>query len=202
MSYRIHFNTSNTLYIKHSEFITHLERVFSFEEAKAILSKLKAQHPEATHTTYAFRSANEERTGDDGEVPGTAGKAELKILKEQDITDILVVVIRYYGGTNLGINGLIHAYMDSVIQALKTTTLVTLQAMTELSVRIPIEKVDMIRKFHKNNLRETTFEADGFFVIMLFLSLDDSLMSTLSNQTLGTAVLVSQRSILEEVLID
>jgi uncharacterized YigZ family protein len=199
MSTRIHFNTSKTLVIKHSEFITHLERVFSFEEAKAILWKLRSQHPEATHITYAYRSHNEERTGDDGEVPGTAGKTELKVLKEQDITDILAVVIRYYGGTNLGINGLIHAYMDSVIQALKTTTLCDLIEMNEIQVRIPIEKIDLIRKYNKESLKETVFDEDGFGAVMRFVSQDPDLMKSLSNQTLGTAVLLSQKTILDEV---
>ena len=202
MSTRIHFNTRNTLVIKHSEFITHLERVFSFEEAKAILTTLKAQHPEATHITYAYRSHNEERTGDDGEVPGTAGKTELKVLKEQDITDILAVVIRYYGGTNLGINGLVHAYMDSVIQALKTTKLCELVEMQEYTVRIPVEKIDLIRKFNKESLRETTFEEDGFGAIMRFISQDLALMNTLSNQTLGSAKLITQKTILDEQIIE
>jgi uncharacterized YigZ family protein len=200
MSTRLHFNTSNTLVIKHSEFITHLARVFSFEEAKAILGKLKAAHPEATHITYAYRSHNEERTGDDGEVPGTAGKTELKVLKEQDITDVLAVVIRYYGGTNLGINGLIHAYMDSVIQALKTTQLCELVEMQEVNVRIPIEKIDLVRKFNKESLKETIFEEDGFGAMMRFVSKDVDLMTKLSNQTLGTAILIAQSTILDEVL--
>ena len=202
MSYRIHFNTRNTLVIKHSEFITHLERVFTFEEAKLILTKLKADHPEATHVTYAYRSAKEERTGDDGEVPGTAGKTELKVLKEQDLVDVLAVVIRYYGGTNLGINSLVHAYMDSVIQALKTTTLCELVEMQELVVRVPIEKIDTVRKFNRESLRETRFEDDGFNALMRFVTLDETLMASLSNQTLGLATLISQQSILEEKLIN
>lgn len=201
MSYRIHFNTRNTLVIKHSEFITHLERVFTFEEAKLILTKLKADHPEATHVTYAYRSAKEERTGDDGEVPGTAGKTELKVLKEQDLVDVLAVVIRYYGGTNLGINGLVRAYMDSVIQALKTTALCELVEMQEFVVRIPIDKIDTVRKFNKESLRETRFEEDGFGALMRFVTMDETLMGTLSNQTLGLASLISQQSILEEKLI-
>lgn len=199
MSYRIHFNTSNTLVIKHSEFITHLERVFTFEEAKSILARLKSEHPEATHVTYAFRTSKEERTGDDGEVPGTAGKTELKVLKEQDLVDILAVVIRYYGGTNLGINGLVHAYMDSVIQALKTTRLRELIMVQEYFVRIPIEKIDAVRKFNKDSLRETQFEEDGFNALMCFVTKDESLMRSLSNQTLGLATLISQQSILEEI---
>ncbi len=202
MSYRIHFNTRNILNIKHSEFITHLERVFSFEEAKVLLAQLRSQHPEATHITYAYRSSTEERTGDDGEVPGTAGKTELKVLKEQDITDILVVVIRYYGGTNLGINGLIHAYMDSVIQALKTTQLCELVKMNEYIVCIPIEKIDLVRKFNKELLKETIFEEDGFKAKMRFVSERKDLMYILGNQTLGTAQLIQHQEILEERLMN
>ena len=201
MSYRLYCNTSSTLNIKHSTFITHLERVFSFEEAKAILTKLKTEHPEATHITYAYRSHHEERTGDDGEVPGTAGKTELKVLKDQDLTDILAVVIRYYGGTPLGINGLIHAYMDSVLEALKTTKLCQLVAMEQFIVRLPIEKVDIVRKYNRDTLQETTFESNGFYALMRFISADNDMMQTLGNQTSGTAHLIEQTSILTEVLV-
>jgi uncharacterized YigZ family protein len=199
MSYRIHFNTRTILTLKHSEFITHLERVFSFEEAKIILNRLKSEHPEATHITYAYRSNKEERSSDDGEVPGTAGKTELKVLKEQDITDILAVVIRYYGGTNLGINGLVHAYMDSVISALKTTKLTQLVEMEEYLVSVPIEKIDVIKRFNKESLRETTFLDDGFTANMRFISKDKNLMSSLSNQSLGLVQCLEHRPILEEI---
>ncbi len=202
MSYRIHFNTSNTLVIKHSEFITHLERVFTFEQAKGILAKLKVQHPDATHITYAYRSNNEERTGDDGEVPGTAGKTELKVLKDQDITDILAVVIRYYGGTNLGINGLIRAYMDSVIQALKTTERSLLVERQEFLVRVPVEKIDHVRKFTKDVFREITFDADGFSAALRFITDEAHFMTTLAKLSLGTASLIEHRTLLEEIIVD
>jgi uncharacterized YigZ family protein len=201
MSYRIHFNTRTILTLKHSEFITHLERVFSFEEAKTILNRLKSEHPEATHITYAYRSNKEERSSDDGEVPGTAGKTELKVLKEQDITDILAVVIRYYGGTNLGINGLVHAYMDSVISALKTTKLTQLVEMEEYLVSVPIEKIDVIKRFNKDSLRETTFLDDGFTAHMRFVSKDKNLMSSLSNQSLGLVHCIDHHLILEEIVV-
>ena len=202
MSYRIHFNTRNILNIKHSEFITHLERVFSFEEAKVLLAQLRSLHPEATHITFAYRSNNEERTGDDGEVPGTAGKTELKVLKEQDIIDIVAIVIRYYGGTQLGINGLVHAYMDSVIQALKTTKLCELVKMNEYIVRIPIEKIDIVKRYNRESLRETTFEENGFSALMRFVCDRDDLMQVLGNQTLGSNHLIQHQPILEEKLID
>ena len=201
MSYRIHFNTRTILTLKHSEFITHLERVFSFEEAKIILNQLKSEHPEATHITYAFRCNQTERSSDDGEVPGTAGKTELKVLKEQDITDILAVVIRYYGGTNLGINGLVHAYMDSVIQALKSTKLTQLVQMEETIVSVPIEKIDTLRRFNKECLKETTFEEDGFHALMRFVSQDKALLVSLTNQSNGTIKLLKQSPVLVEILL-
>lgn len=201
MSYRIYCNTRSILNSKRSTFITHLERVFSFEEAKAILTKLKTEHPEATHITYAYRSHQEERTGDDGEVPGTAGKTELKVLKDQDLTDILAVVIRYYGGTPLGISGLIHAYMNSVIEALKTITLCQLVDMEQFIVRLPVEKVDIVRKYNRDTLQETTFEANGFYALMRFISVDNEMMQTLKNQTLGTAQLIEQTHVITEVLV-
>lgn len=201
MSTRIHFNTRNTLIIKHSEFITHLFRAFSFEEAKVFLNDLKALHPEATHVTYAYRSLKEERTGDDGEVPGTAGKMELKVLKEQDLVDILAVVIRYYGGTDLGINGLIRAYTDSVVEAMKTTQKTALVPCVELIVTLPIAKLDTIRRFHKDSLRKTEFDEDGLQVTLTFITQDKALEETLRNQTQGKLQVISQREVIEEQLL-
>jgi putative IMPACT (imprinted ancient) family translation regulator len=83
MATRIHSNTQHTLVIKHSTFIAHLMRAMDFGEARLHITALKAQHPMASHVTFAFRSAREERSSDAGEPVGSAGKVQLKILREK-----------------------------------------------------------------------------------------------------------------------
>jgi putative IMPACT (imprinted ancient) family translation regulator len=119
MATRIYSNTTHTLVIKHSTFIAHLMRAMDFGEARLLITSLKAQHPMATHVTYAYRNAKEERSSDAGEPAGSAGKVQLKILREKDLVDVLSVVIRYYGGTPLGLPGLTRAYGDALLGALE-----------------------------------------------------------------------------------
>ena len=117
MNYRINCNTSHTLILKKSEFITELYRVFSIEEFNAILKDAKKRHPKATHICTAYRIQELEKSNDDGEPSGTAGLPMLEVLRKQNIVDICALVVRYYGGIQLGAGGLNRAYSSSVSQA-------------------------------------------------------------------------------------
>ncbi|MEI7667850.1 MAG: YigZ family protein [Erysipelotrichaceae bacterium] len=149
MFYHLYSNTSNTLIIKNSRFITHVYRVLSVVEAKQILVKLKKdEYYDATHITYGYHINNEIRSSDDGEVPGTAGRQILKVLEAKEIVDCLAVVIRYYGGIQLGIPGLTKAYTRSISEALKDQALILMDKGLRLNIWIPYIKLDLfIRHF-------------------------------------------------------
>jgi len=112
---------------KGSKFIAYAYPFKSEEKLKEIVASLKSLHPKARHHCWAYRlgiDRNIYRVNDDGEPSGTAGRPILNVLLSQDVTNILVVVVRYFGGTLLGVPGLIHAYKEATIAALSAVEFV------------------------------------------------------------------------------
>lgn len=109
---------------KGSKFIAFTFGVKSVDECKTALKQVKELHPKASHFCFAYKIGidnNLFRVNDDGEPSGSAGKPILNAIESKEITDVLVVVVRYFGGTLLGIPGLINAYKTSALLALQTT---------------------------------------------------------------------------------
>ena len=196
MATRIHSNTTHTLIIKHSTFIAHLMRAMDFGEARLLINSLKAQHPMATHVTYAFRSATEERSSDAGEPAGSAGKVQLKILREKDLVDVLSVVIRYYGGTPLGLPGLTRAYGDALLGALSQTTLTTLKPVLAVTLRCPIAKLDVIKRRYGPLIDRTCFDDDGVSVTLRFLFPEHDQTDDLTSLCSGQLAVLSKESVI------
>ena len=97
------------------------------EEIKQQVQSLREQHPQAVHCCYAWRLGADKqryRANDDGEPSGTAGKPILGQLQSNDLTNVLVVVVRYFGGTLLGVPGLINAYKVAAAEAIAATTII------------------------------------------------------------------------------
>lgn len=106
---------------KGSKFIAYAYPFHQEDQLKEIISDLKNQHPKARHWCYAYRLTPDRsvfRVNDDGEPSGTAGRPILNTLLSHDVTNILVVVVRYFGGTLLGVPGLINAYKTATEEAL------------------------------------------------------------------------------------
>lgn len=121
----------NVVEIRRSKFITSLKGGVNSEEAEAFVKKIKARYPDATHNCFAYKStdsANDNvevmRASDDGEPFGTAGQPMLEVLKKRGLTDVAVVVTRYFGGIKLGAGGLIGAYTRSVAEILGEADLI------------------------------------------------------------------------------
>ena len=109
---------------KGSRFIAHAYPVRSTEEAKRHADTLRQEHHKARHWCYAWRigtDGTQFRANDDGEPSGSAGRPILGQIDSAGLTDVLVVVVRYFGGTLLGVPGLIHAYKTSTQMALQQT---------------------------------------------------------------------------------
>lgn len=104
-----------------SKFIAYAYPVSSTEEVKQKLQVLKKEHPKAVHHCYAYRlgmNKNSFRANDDGEPSGSAGRPILGQIDSAGLTNVLVVVVRYFGGTLLGVPGLINAYKTATADAL------------------------------------------------------------------------------------
>lgn len=97
-------------------------------EVREILKKIKKDHPKANHHCYAYRlgpSKTVYRFSDDREPSGSAGKPIFGVIQSNDLTDILIIVVRYFGGSLLGVSGLINAYRTAAQEALKSNSIVT-----------------------------------------------------------------------------
>ena len=116
-------NVDYTLTEKKSKFIANLIRGNSKDEAENEIIKLKKNYYDARHNCFAYRVIENnhivEKASDDGEPSGTAGAPMLNILQKNELCNILVVVTRYFGGILLGTGGLVRAYSDSLINAIK-----------------------------------------------------------------------------------
>lgn len=121
--YTISNNSKYELIIKNSKFITLMYKIDNELMIKDILNKVRIEYPDANHYCYAYILNNIKKSSDDGEPSGTAGIPILKVLESNNLTNILVIVIRYFGGIKLGANGLIRAYSKGVANAIKENTL-------------------------------------------------------------------------------
>lgn len=107
-----------------SKFLAYAFPVSSIAECKERLAEIKKEHPKATHHCFAYRlglDGNSFRVSDDGEPSGSAGRPILGQIDSKQVTNALVIVVRYFGGTQLGIPGLINAYKTSATLALQVT---------------------------------------------------------------------------------
>jgi len=124
--FRINNNISSEVKIKRSKFITHLKYVESIDSAKDFISEISAKYKTANHNCWAFvigKKAETIHSSDNGEPSGTAGKPMLNMLQKNNLTNIVAVVTRYFGGVKLGIRGLIDAYSLCIEDCLTHTNL-------------------------------------------------------------------------------
>ena len=115
---------------KRSKFLAFAHHVTSVEEIKDILAQYRKKYYDARHVCYAYMLGPERtefRANDDGEPSSTAGKPILGQINSQELTDILIVVVRYYGGVNLGTSGLIVAYREAAADAIAHSEIETRQ---------------------------------------------------------------------------
>ena len=121
-------NISAEIVEKKSKFIANVFYVESVEEAEEIIRKVKKEHKEARHNCFAFSVFTKEgitnRFSDDGEPSGTAGSPMLNIITSKNITNVLVVVTRYFGGILLGKGGLVRAYTGAFQEALQKVEII------------------------------------------------------------------------------
>lgn len=121
-------NTTAEIVEKKSKFIANVFYVESVQEAEEIIKKVKKEHNEARHNCFAFSVFTKEgitnRFSDDGEPSGTAGSPMLNIITSKNITNVLVIVTRYFGGILLGTGGLVRAYTGAFQEALQNVEII------------------------------------------------------------------------------
>lgn len=141
--YTIQTDGQHEIEIKKSRFLCSLARVSDEDAAKAFIQVIKKDHWRANHNCSAFVVGERDeiqRSSDDGEPSGTAGSPMLEVLKKRELSNVVAVVTRYFGGTKLGAGGLIRAYSQSVSHALDAVGIVrgSLQQQVDCVIAYPL----------------------------------------------------------------
>lgn len=127
------------LIIKKSRFSAVVAPVGSVDEADALIARIRKQYWDARHNCTAMVTGllgDQARSSDDGEPSGTAGVPMLEVLRRRDLTDVVTVVTRYFGGVKLGAGGLVRAYSSAVSEALDLAALVRRQSLTRITMEV------------------------------------------------------------------
>lgn len=131
------------LSIKGSLFIAEIDSVPTITAAEERIKDKRKVHPDAAHVVYAFSigDANSQQFGmsDDGEPKGTAGRPALEVMKGSGVTDCLLTIVRYFGGTKLGTGGLVHAYGDAAKGAFASLSTSLKRDLIEIRLDVPYE---------------------------------------------------------------
>ncbi|MFY7912977.1 MAG: IMPACT family protein, partial [Emticicia sp.] len=166
-----------------SKFLAYAYPIEHENEVKALVDNLRKEHFKAVHHCYAYRLGLDRtnfRVNDDGEPSGTAGKPILNTLLSQDITNILVVVVRYFGGTLLGVPGLINAYKSATAEALTVAEVVEKTVNDVYNVSFEFVQMNDVMKIVKEfslKIRNQTYDNQ--------CTMELEFRKTLTNQVIG-----------------
>tara|TARA_B100001142_G_scaffold95003_1_gene96819 strand:- start:36 stop:647 length:612 start_codon:yes stop_codon:yes gene_type:complete len=167
---------------KGSKFISYLFPVYSEQEAKDQLRKIKKIEHDARHHCYAYiinPDKSAERSNDDGEPSSTAGKPILRQIKSNDLTNILIIVVRYFGGVKLGISGLIRSYKTAAADAISQGVFITktVKEQYKVSFKYPLLNTVMrLIKEHKLEVINTDFQIDCNLIFVVPKSKADNVV--------------------------
>ncbi|MEE0267221.1 MAG: YigZ family protein [Bacteroidales bacterium] len=142
---------------KGSKFLSFLYPVTSLDEVKEYLTQLKKKYYDATHHCYAYIIGYDKETfrmNDDGEPSSTAGKPIYGQLQSNDLTNVLLVVVRYFGGTKLGVSGLIKAYKESSAECIALAEIVEKQVKHKYNIYFAYEDMNVVMNILKQNNAE------------------------------------------------
>lgn len=156
--------------IKRSRFIGRSFKCTTPEEALAAVKRVRETWRDATHHCWAYRigtTGEQARYDNSGEPQGTAGPPILDVLKHNDLTNTLVVVTRYYGGTKLGAGGLVRAYGEAAKKAVEASGITRLQLVREISAPVPYALLATLEAYLAREGFEVASKEFGELVVLL-----------------------------------
>ena len=182
--YTIKEKCESLMEIKKSKFISLIYPISTNADVENLLTNLRRENKDATHICYAYilSSPNLEKCSDDGEPDGTAGKPMLDILKKNNLSDVLLVVIRYFGGIKLGAGGLVRAYAGAGSDVIKLCQLGTFNDLKtiRISCDIPYAK-KLLDYLRNNNVKVISQEYSNLFSVKVAVE-DENILCALSDE--------------------
>lgn len=183
---------------KKSRFIATLKPVTSEEEATAFINETKKKYWDARHNCSAFvigRNSELTRCSDDGEPSGTAGRPMLEVLTGAGLTDVCVVVTRYFGGVLLGTGGLIRAYQAAVKEGLQHAKIVKRMSGIVYTVQSDYSNAGRLQNLFAREdviVSDSSYGADVIFTIVLLPETEEAILKKIADATDGVAVVSKQ----------
>ena len=180
------------LTISNSRFITSLAPVFTVDEAKAFIQRIKSEFPDASHHVPVYRIGHGDseiaHCSGAGEPSGTAGRPALAVLRGSGLGDVAVVVTRYFGGTKLGTGGLVRAYSEAVrlvVEQVPRAEKVLTHTVMLAFPYIYLERVRLLVVAHSGTILDESFTADVTLTSQLMVEALPAFQSALSDLTRG-----------------
>ena len=160
--------------VKKSRFIARADYASSREHAMQQLALAQQDYPDARHYCWAYllgdpANAASAAMSDDGEPAGTAGKPILNVMQHKGVGDVMLVVVRYFGGVKLGAGGLVRAYSAAAQQVMVALDVIERVAMTRLSARIAFAQEQFLRHWvaqHEGQIEEVEYGASDVLVVV------------------------------------
>lgn len=176
---------------KKSKFLAYLHYASSEEEAVAFINSIKKKHYDARHNCSAMIIGDKKelvRSSDDGEPSGTAGKPMLEILLGSELTNVVAVVTRYFGGTLLGTGGLVRAYGSAIKDALNNSSIKQISYCQDLSICVSYSDAGAVEYYINNNnvtLLSTDYLENVTFNIRILKEKKESLTNDITQKLNG-----------------
>ena len=182
--------------VKKSKFICNLSYIESEDEAKNFIKTIKKKYHDARHNCYAYIYFSEGiimyKSSDDKEPQGSAGAPILDVLKGKNLVNVVCVVTRYFGGTLLGVGGLVRAYSNAASLALSETSIVNVKHYSAVKIKINLEFVGVVQNFLiKENCEiiSTKITDKAVFDVNIELEKKEIFISKIINITSNKAVI-------------
>jgi Uncharacterized conserved protein len=186
-TYKTIISSSQGIYKeKGSRFVSFAVPVSDQQEIKAIIDKIRKEHYEAKHHCYAYMIGHERiiwRVNDDGEPSGTAGRPILGQINSFGLTNIIIVVSRYFGGTLLGVSGLINAYRTAAASSIQNAELTEMTVQEYYEITYPyISMNDVMRILKEENLGQSqqSFDLECRILLNFRVSVKEKVLNRLS----------------------
>lgn len=196
--------------IERSRFIAHVKPVESREEAEEFIAQIRAEYRDATHNVPAMVLGDQAQiqwASDDGEPQGTSGAPMVQLMVGEGLTNMVIVVTRYFGGIKLGTGGLVRAYSSSARLGIEAAGICSVCSVCRMKVRVDYTYLDRITKKAASSLEEKgsfvisdTAYADKVTLTLLAQEEDaDPVTDMLANLTSGSAEILEAEPALERV---
>lgn len=197
-------NRIETLYeIQKSKFITHIKHIENEDEARDFILAMKKRYYDARHNSSAYilgEKSDKQKSNDDGEPGGTAGNPILETIKAHALTNIVIVVTRYFGGIKLGAGGLIRAYSHAAALGINAATKIAMTPFTPLKVTINYDLLANIEHYIRTNEIKTNAADYGEKVTLNLLLTEDKISPVIEDITNLTSARFNYRKGEEQLI--